>query len=447
MSAESELERELRAALHERLARPEGRFPGWGMSPASRRALATPVRSRRAALPPLGWVGAAAVVIVCVALGASMLRLAGPAPAGSIPSGSAGNERPSAVPSCAGCGGSVIWAVAAFDEQHVVAVGGKGDASGDLLLLRSSDGGRTWGVEHPNAPVLTSLAVAGDRLYGSSECLPKYPPDYALPSDAHVQSGPGVDLSFHPAPASCLYYSDDRGATWHDTGAGRLVDPSFADPMNGWAHAPYDALGKTATTLYSTVDGGRTWHTAPTPCDSRMPWIRGAIATGPGTGYLLCIGPTDDMAEPPQEADWELLQIRPGSAPIQRLGSRTAGMPANTGAGGFFMRADGTGWVYTETTGPAQATGGAAYVQTYSIYRTGDGGQLWDRPQDASTDWPGAQSVSFVTATNGFAAFRSLGSWSGVMATTNGGRTWSVLAAWGWWTFEPISVPGTPGHS
>jgi photosystem II stability/assembly factor-like uncharacterized protein len=339
--------------------------------------------------------------------------------------------------SCAGCNANVIWAAVAFDADNVIAVGGTDDDRGSLVLLRSSDGGNTWAVTRPGAPALTSIARAGDRLYGSSYCLPQYPPDYALPSGAEVAYGPGVDRSFHPAPASCLYYSDDRGLTWHDTGAGRLVDPSFADAMNGWAHAPYDALGKTATTLYSTTDGGRTWHAERSPCEVATPWIQQAVATGPGAGYVLCIGSSNLNAEPSQAADWELLRVNVGTAPVEVLGSGAADVPANTGAGGFFMRADGTGWVYTDTTGPALDTG-PAYAWTAAIYRTSDGGQSWDRPRDVTRDWPGVQSVSFVSATTGFAAFRSTGARSGVKATTDGGRSWHVLAEWDWWGSRPI---------
>lgn len=435
MSAESDLEGELKAALREQLSQAEGQFPEWGISAPSKRALASPVRSRRTVLPQLVWVGAAAVVILCVALAASMLRLAGPVPGASTTGGT-----PLPGSSCAGCGGSEIRAVAAFDRQNVVVLAGASDGPGSLLVLRSADGGKSWAVEHPNAPALTSIAVAGDRLYGSIPCLPQYPPDYALPSGVDVGFGSGVDRSFHPAPTSCLYYSDDRGLTWHDTGAGRLVDPSFADAMHGWAHAPYDALGKTATTLYSTTDGGRTWHAEQSPCDAAAPWIQQAISTGPGAGYVLCIGSSSLYAEPPQEADWELVRVQPGAAPAITIGSRTSNVPPNTGVGNFFMRADGTGWVYTDATSPALASD-APLVWTASLYRTIDGGQSWDRPQDASEDWPGMQSVSFVSAADGFAAFSSTGARSGVMATTDGGRTWHVLAAWDWWSLEPVPLP------
>jgi photosystem II stability/assembly factor-like uncharacterized protein len=435
VNGESSLERKLRAALVETLGRAEGCYDAWGASPPSQKLLEAPARTRWLSMPGLSWAGASRIAAAALVIGGLAVLASGfvrfSTPALPLPQSS-----------CAGCVGSAVWATAAFDEEHVIAVGGTDDDRGSLMLLRSQNGGKEWAVERPNAPALTSIAIAGDRLYGSSYCLPTYPPEYDLPSDADVKFGSGVDHSFYPAAASCLYYSDDRGLTWHDTGAGRLVDPSFADAMNGWAHAPYDALGKTATSLYSTTDGGRTWHAEQSPCDAATPWIQQAIATGPGAGYVLCIGSTNHTAEPQKEADWELVQVRPGAAPAVRLGSRIAGLPANTGAGGFFIRADGTGWVYTDTYGPGLASDGT-WAWATALYRTTDGGQSWTQVGDANNDWPGVgvRGVSFVSPAMGFAAFRSSGARSGVEMTTDGGLTWHVLAAWDWWSFEPIPAP------
>jgi photosystem II stability/assembly factor-like uncharacterized protein len=343
--------------------------------------------------------------------------------------------------SCAGCGGTAIWAVAAFDSQHIVAVGGTDDDRGNLVLLRSQDGGKTWAIERPNAPALTSIAIVGGRLYGSIRCLPEYPPDYALPSDADVEYGPGVDMQYHPAPESCLYYSDDLGRSWHETGAGRLVDPTFADASNGWAQSPYDPQSKVPSLLYSTLDGGRTWHDVQSPCDTSTPWIEQAVATGHGAGYVLCVGSVDLYAEPPQEAAWELVEVRPGAPPVVRLGSRVAGVPVNTGVGGFFMRSNGRGWVFTYAYGPARESGGPAWDWTAAVYRTRDGGQTWEPPDDVTGEWPGVQGVSFVSDNTGFAAFRSTGAKSGILTTSDGGRTWRMLAAWDWWSFDPIPLP------
>jgi photosystem II stability/assembly factor-like uncharacterized protein len=318
--------------------------------------------------------------------------------------------------SCAGCIGSAIWAVAALDEQHVVGVGGTKDAGGNLVQIRSSDGGATWRIERPDAPALTAIAVAGSRLYGSTYCLPTYPPESGLPSGANVYYGSGVDHSFYPAAASCLYFSDDRGANWHDAGAGRLVDPSFADASNGWAHSPFDTEGGPTSILYTTSDGGRTWRADPAPCDAATPWIAQAMATGPGSGYVLCVGSWVN-----DQAPWALVKIRPGAPPEVMSSTRTSTL--QLGYGTFFIRADGMGLASADT-----------------LYVTADGGRSWT-PSAQRDDWTWIRGVSFASSKVGFAAFRWSGSQSGVETTNDGGLTWRPVADWDWWEFRPIPLP------
>jgi photosystem II stability/assembly factor-like uncharacterized protein len=425
VSEDSALERSLQIALEWELGRATGGYSVWGDSPQAKRAMAWPGRSVRSFVP--GRLGTAAAVALIAVLAVAVVN-----------SGSQYLVQPQ----CLGCGGAAIRAAAAFDDQHIVGVGGTEDPGGNLVLVRSDDGGRTWSVEHPNAPAFTALALAGGRLYASRECLPTYPPDYALPSGADVAFGSGVDRSFHPAPSSCLYYSEDRGRTWHDARAGQVIDPSFADAKNGWAHTEYDALGRTPTTLYSTSDGGLSWRAQPSPCDAGTPWIEQAVATGPGAGYALCVGPYDPYSGDPMVVPpWELVQVRPGEAPIVRLAPSSPGVPPATRAGGFFMRADGTGWTYTDTT-TLPLTSTDPYGWSASIYRTSDGGASWAKRQDVSSDWPGARSASFVSASVGFSAFTSTGTKSGLLRTSDGGLTWQPLAAWSWWTFEQIPTAG-----
>ncbi|MGD0249045.1 MAG: hypothetical protein ABSB75_08345 [Candidatus Limnocylindrales bacterium] len=422
MSEDSALERSLQDALEWELGVATGRYSSWGDSPQAKRAMAWPGRSLRSFVPGRFGAAAAAVALIGV-LAVAVVNF---------------GSQYVVQPQCLGCGGAAIRGVVAFDDRHIVGVGGTDDSRGNLVLVRSDDGGKSWSVEHPDAPAFTALALAGGRLYASRECLPTYPPDYALPSGADVAFGGGVDRSFHPAPGSCLYYSDDRGRTWHDAGAGQVVDPSFADAKNGWAHTEYDPLGRTPTTLYSTSDGGLTWRAQTSPCDAATPWIEQAVATGADAGYVLCVGPWDQYGGDPMVVQpWELVQVSPGEAPVVRFGPSSPGVPPATGASCFFMRADGTGWIYTDTTTlPTRSTD--PYGWSAALYRTSDGGASWARPQDVSSDWPGARSASFVSPTVGFAAFTETGSKSGIVETTDGGLTWRTLVAWGWWTFEPI---------
>ncbi|HEX7495650.1 MAG TPA: hypothetical protein VF349_03350 [Candidatus Limnocylindrales bacterium] len=423
MSGRPDLEGELKAALSNELASTEGEFPLWGMSPQSRQAQAWPDRSMRSLLPRKIWVAAAATATLCLALGASLVRVTGPTTAATT----------SPHTPCDAFCGPTIWATAALDGLNVIGVGGSMGDQGSLVLVSSVDGGKTWASARPNAPALTSLAVAGGRLYGSTACLPTYPPEYGLASGTTGGFPSGLDHSFYPAPTSCLYYSDDRGVTWHDSGAGRVVDPTFADAMNGWAHSPYDMVGQTPTTLYSTADGGRTWHTELPPCEGDTPWIKQAIATGRNEGYLLCVGADDPTALLTTAQPWVFVHIAPGAARTTRWFTVSDLLvTSNVGADNFTMRADGTGWIYTYTYLKAEPSGVPEKATSFGLYRTEDGGSSWAPLQDASADWLGMRDVSFVSSTTGFAAVQLPTSGSEIIATTDGGRTWQALVTWSW---------------
>jgi photosystem II stability/assembly factor-like uncharacterized protein len=381
-------------------------------------------RSRRFAL-----LAAAAVLVV--ALVGVTVRILGIGPGAVLP-----------LSSCAGCGGSAIWAAAAFDDRHIVGVGEA--EGGRLLLVRSTDGGRTWNSEHPNAPAMRYLARAGTRLYGSlgtfaADCVPTYPPEMYEPSGADVYYGSGVDHSFYPAPASCLYYSDDQGRSWHDTGAGQLVDPTFADASNGLAHTEMDTIGKAVGLLYATTDGGRSWHSLVSPCGPATPYIQQAVATAADTGYVLCTAAWVSSTDPMETAAWKLVQVEPNGGPIVRLSSDSSSVPPASYLAGFFMRPNGSGWALISATTPSPASD-QPYGQVTYVYRTLDDGESWQSEESAG-DWPVALSPSFVSDEVGFAAFTSTGSKSGVMETTDGGLTWRTLVAWDWWSFEPIPTP------
>ncbi len=428
MSEDLSLQQRLRDALAWRLDGAAGRYPEWVSSPRAGQAIAP-----RGALPRrfgIRRLGFAAAALLLAALVAAALR-------GAVNPGSVLPQS-----SCAGCGGSEIWAAAAFDDQNVVAVGEGED--GRLLLVRSSDGGQTWQVEHTDAPAMRYLARAGDRLYGSigpygSGCLPTYPPEMSEPSGEDVAYGGGVDHSFYPAPVSCLYYSDDQGRSWHDAGAGRLIDPTFADDSNGMAHTEMDQIGKVASLLYATTDGGRSWHQLASPCGPATPYIQQAVATGADAGYVLCAAQWSDSADPMMDtAAWKLVRVGPGSPPVVRLASDSSNVPPASYAGSFFMRPNGSGWALISATtpppSPEEPYGWAAYT-----YRTVDGGASW-QAEEWTGDWSGPVGPCFVSDEIGFAAFTSSGARSGVLETTDGGLTWRALAAWDWWSFSLLPL-------
>lgn len=233
-----------------------------------------------------------------------------------------------------------IWAVTVRGVNELIAVGGTEDARGNLVVARSGDAGATWTILTSPVPAMTRVAFAGDRLIGSITCLPR--------------SSGGEPLE--PGPTSCLYSSDDGGATWNDAGAGRLVDPTFPDSSYGWAHAQ----APTGSTLYESADGGTTWAEFTEPCPTSTPLIRSAVATGSRAGYVMCFGEARPIGQP-----WALIEVDGASVAIKYEGKISGAEPRHglldDAIQGFTMRADGIGLIWT----------------TESLYQTTDRGSTW----------------------------------------------------------------------
>jgi hypothetical protein len=234
-----------------------------------------------------------------------------------------------------------IWALTSRGVDELVGVGGTDDSRGDLVVARTSDGGRTWEVLTPEAPAMTRVARAGDRLVASIWCRP--------PTSGGVPLGVG--------PASCVYVSDDDGASWRDVGAGKIVDPTFGDSSYGWAHPPFPEGGP----LYQTTDGGLTWSAFAKPCPSNAPTIYAAVATSSEGGYVMCFGPVAGSHQP-----WSLVEWSRNVGTTRFSGNidYEASNPTldNDFVQGFTMRADGAGLIWT----------------SHGIYASVNGGSTWE---------------------------------------------------------------------
>lgn len=302
----------------------------------------------------------------------------------------------------AGCGGvewwpgaparADLWAVAPLGNGELLAVGSSDDAWGELMAARSTDSGTTWTMSRVSGtPGLTRLAVAGNRLYASIECRP--------PSSGGQPLG--------PVPTSCLYVSSDRGVTWNDAHAGRLVDPSFADANYGWAHP--EELG--GGPLSETTDGGSTWHDSLAPCPSDTPTIKAAVATASRAGYVLCFAAPDtgDQA-------WRLVQVSVDGTVATRyqglLHSSGDDMPGlqDDFVQGFTMQAGGRGLIW--------GSGG--------MYETADGGVTWNALSTAVLDGCGFRGGTLTA--DGDAYLVCFENSSEVVQRH--GNAWHTLAKW-----------------
>jgi hypothetical protein len=390
MNADTDLERDIREVLAIQMEGEHGEYPRWGDSPRSAAELATVARSILwpAALRPGRPQAIAALVVVAVVLaGAFYFGRWGP---GGSPAGGDGIN---------------VWAVSAFDENRVIAVGGSQDDEGNLVVARSVDGGRTWDILRPAAPALTTVAVAGPRLFGATKCT--------APS-THTEAG--VPTRIGPSPTSCLYVSDDSGVSWHDAGAGRLVDPSFSDANHGWARSPVDL--DAPQSVFVTADGGRSWTARPSPCSGASPSLQQLDGVAPDLAYALCVGRDGDAYV------WEVMAVRPGSDPVVLSSSRGSGVGVEAPATCLTMGVDGMGLLYA---------GGR-------LYRTFDGAATWLGTQGGDDMVRGYVRGAVLVASSrvGFAAVRDGGVFTSIDGSTDGGQTWKRLIAWDFWTGEPL---------
>lgn len=165
------------------------------------------------------------------------------------------------------------------DAEHGWAVGGGGQDHRDYVLLRTSDGGRTWDS------LTTSLARQLDSVFflnrnlgwvsgyrgvilrttdgGDSWTLLPSGSTYKLAQIQFVDENNGFVVQ---AAHTHFMRTTDGGNTWthHNIGISNdLLEMHFVDPLNGWAIGNKSLLARTS-------DGGVTWRSVPYGTDAQM---------------------------------------------------------------------------------------------------------------------------------------------------------------------------------
>ncbi|MBM3146291.1 MAG: hypothetical protein FJ000_00175 [Actinobacteria bacterium] len=285
-----------------------------------------------------------------------------------------------------------------LDERHGWVVGRSGGPFDSRpLMLRTSDGGKTW----------TAVRV-NQKLYGSIGQI-------ELLGDGHgfaigsLRDKPGpIEISIggglHEPFLSCdVLETRDGGITWTPrliAGGDRSVSHiSFSDARNGWL-ACFDPYARRGSVLLRTHDGGRTWREVTGPTDDEP-------VSDPGSDEIRALAAHGDggLWLTGSEGTW-----RTGDG--GETWSSVRGLPADVRYTAISLDGDDRAWI----AGCAQPRHRKSKVV---ILGSSDGGGTWRRSAFPTSDliW----SVSLCSRDGDRAwAVGSLG----FMARTESDETW-----------------------
>lgn len=189
------------------------------------------------------------------------------------------------------------WAVGFLWPYH-------GQGSGDYIMVRSADGGRTWkelrfSATHADGPtfaLLDARRVWVSAMAVSGECVVRQSSDgghhWKTLTDACIelvgffsaQQGYGL---CHEAERSCFARTSDGGRNWEYSAlpAIRYVDKAvFLDAQTGWI------AGKTEdrkVEVLRTIDGGRNWDVSIVQAGNDVAEVRDLFFLDPRRGWLI----------------------------------------------------------------------------------------------------------------------------------------------------------------
>ncbi len=263
------------------------------------------------------------------------------------------------------------------------------------LLLKTTDGGRSWSVVKPQVFTATQSQLALDQTLQA----PGSAPNLSLP--APISSRLPAYLPVTPS----------------------VVNIHMFDARNGWGETPG---GKYSLPhLLHTSDGGKTWRDV-LPRDEQ--------SSSYGTSLLA-----DDFLD--ASTAWFALTVNRGSAIITSIYRTTDGGQSWQEAA-ITLKAANSGFVARRITFSDASHGWLLLTDTQEqsgsenayIYGTADGGQQWTQLSTTGTSTGSIPlsgdkvALSFLNAQTGWLAvgdYSSLTSMAGLYRTLDGGHTWT----------------------
>jgi photosystem II stability/assembly factor-like uncharacterized protein len=247
------------------------------------------------------------------------------------------------------------------DAEHGFAL--EGGLNGQAMFFSTDDGGTTW-TQLGGFPALGGLAIGGTQMAFSN----------LLDGWAVTGSTPGTDGQV-TSPGGVLYRSIDGGSTWSiapglPSNEAYQLPVLFGDQDAVVIGRPVGGASTHQPVIYTTVDGGVTWTSHPTPVDK-------AIASWPSDGAPIpfaATGPTD----------WALF-VGPRLYTTTNAGSTwAASIPKPTwspkGVYSMVFTSPKAGWLQAlKPAGRVQSSStGEPGLESYSVLMaTADGGRTW----------------------------------------------------------------------
>jgi photosystem II stability/assembly factor-like uncharacterized protein len=388
-----------------------------------------------ALLPVLAGVVSGSVL--AAVLGAALWSRIAPSPA---PPGATPPPAPAVAPVLAprpAAGSGFLPEDVAFGDDHRGWEVGTACAAGPgcVLAVRSTaDGGRTW------TPELRPVTASG--------------PGDGSARIAFTGAQTGF-VAFHG-----LYVSRDGGGTWTDTGLPTDVVAVTPVGASVWAFEGCSGTPPCPVRMLVSADAGRSWAPAPAqpPLAGSVPTVvrvsgldAFVAAAGPAPAGTSRLAVTHDggaswrpLADPcapgllggaPSLAALEATEVwvaceAPEGAPASRAVYRTrdGGGRWELRSAGAAAGAPGTGGLTLDgrITALALAPVGPAYLalDTGPLLRSADGAAWSAVLSPAAVGAGGVRHVEFVDTAHGWAVTAA----GRVLATLDGGRTWSTLA-------------------
>jgi photosystem II stability/assembly factor-like uncharacterized protein len=226
-----------------------------------------------------------------------------------------------------------------------------------------------------------------------------------------------------------LFVSTNAGRSWHRSAAqppARHVvgGPSAGGPFHSTWLLRSSAIAativlpprgrSTSAILEQTTDAGQSWTTERAPCTAGG-WSVEYSVTPSGARWLACAG------EPAAGNQLKSFAVSPGRGTNWREGP-------SCGLGGLCRRGMPIGGYLGDLVATGAAT--AFYVgDRSSLMATHDGGRTWTPERGFSGDASASGGLTFVNAQDGWAIDLGFGAHSVLWRTRDGGAHWTRLAA------------------